>query len=782
MSDIFDLAAEEPAATYDNTARLMPELPWLSELNPEQKQAVTTTEGPLLVLSGAGTGKTKVLTARLAYILANMKANPWNCLVVTFTNRAAREMQNRARNLIGNVADSVWMGTFHGIAVKILRRHAELVGLKSNFTILGEDDQRRLIKQLLEADGIDDKKYPPQSILDKIQLWKDKGLTADKIDDSFRANVVTEVYKKYQARLLELNCVDFGDLLLYTLNILMSDTGVLDDYQTRFKYIMVDEYQDTNVTQYLFLRLICQKYRNLCCVGDDDQSIYSWRGAEIENILRFEKDFPDAKVIRLERNYRSTANILAAASALIRHNRDRLGKTLKVAENSPAARGDNSKIKVVSTYSGSEEAAYVADEIENLHRNGTGYSQMAVLVRTAAQTREFEEKFIAEAIPYQVIGGPKFYERAEIRDALAYLRVVLQPADDLALERIINKPARGIGAKTIEKFENEARANHISMFMAIEKMLNEGALSGKVKNSVAQLIDNFYQWRQTMNAVSPDDLAAQVLEDSGYMEMLKMDKSAEAEGRIENLKELINVMSDTEQYPTLSDFMEHVSLVMDNDNNIDTDKVMLITLHSAKGLEFDAVFLPGWEEGLFPHQRALDEGGGSALEEERRLAYVAMTRAKQKLYILTALNRRIYGQWQNNLPSRFINELPPANIEICNMAAAYFGAAGNYGGSWAEQHRSSSNWYNRSRQTEENVIRDSDRFSYVRDEDDGWSGSVWRAKQKARNAASATPVGSRVFHETFGYGKVLKIEGNKLEIWFDQAGHKKLLKDYVRKA
>ena len=640
MSDIFDLAAEEPAATYDNTARLMPELPWLNELNPEQKQAVTTTEGPLLVLSGAGTGKTKVLTARLAYILANMKANPWNCLVVTFTNRAAREMQNRARNLIGNIADSVWMGTFHGIAVKILRRHAELVGLKSNFTILGEDDQRRLIKQLLEADGIDDKKYPPQSILDKIQLWKDKGLTADKIDDSFRANVVTEVYKKYQARLLELNCVDFGDLLLYTLNILMSDAGVLDDYQTRFKYIMVDEYQDTNVTQYLFLRLICQKYRNLCCVGDDDQSIYSWRGAEIENILRFEKDFPDAKVIRLERNYRSTANILAAASALIRHNRDRLGKTLKVAENSPAARGDNSKIKVVSTYSGSEEAAYVADEIENLHRNGTGYSQMAVLVRTAAQTREFEEKFIAEAIPYQVIGGPKFYERAEIRDALAYLRVVLQPADDLALERIINKPARGIGAKTIEKFENEARVNHISMFMAIEKMLKEGALSGKVKTNVSELINNFYQWRQTMNAVSPDDLAAQVLEDSGYMEMLKMDKSAEAEGRIENLKELINVMSDTEQYPTLSDFMEHVSLVMDNDNNIDTDKVMLITLHSAKGLEFDAVFLPGWEEGLFPHQRALDEGGGSALEEERRLAYVAMTRAKQKLYILTALNRR----------------------------------------------------------------------------------------------------------------------------------------------
>ncbi len=770
MSDIFDLAAQEPATTYDNTTRLMPELPWLNNLNPEQKQAVTSTEGPLLVLSGAGTGKTKVLTTRLAYILANRKANPWNCLVVTFTNRASREMKSRARNLIGEMADSVWMGTFHGIAAKILRLHAERVGLKNNFTILGEDDQRRLIKQILEAEGIDDKKYPPQSILDKIQLWKDKGLTVDKIDDNFRANITTEVYKKYQSRLLELNCVDFGDLLLYTLNILMSAPEVLNDYQTRFKYIMVDEYQDTNVTQYLFLRLICQKHRNLCCVGDDDQSIYSWRGAEIENILRFEKDFPDARIIRLERNYRSTANILSAASALIRHNHDRLGKTLKVAENSPAALADNSKIKIISTYNGAEEAAYVANEIENLHRNGTGYNQMAILVRTAAQTREFEEKFIAEAIPYQVIGGPKFYERAEIRDALAYLRVVLQPADDLALERIINKPARSIGAKTVDKFKNEARANHISLFMAIEKLLQENALSGKAKSNAAQLIDHFHQWRHTMNAVSPDELASQVLEDSGYMEMLKMDKSPEAEGRIENLKELINVMSDTNQYPSLNDFMEHVSLVMDNDNNIDTDKVMLITLHSAKGLEFETVFLPGWEEGLFPHQRALDEGGGSALEEERRLAYVAITRAKQKLYILTALNRRIYGQWQNNLPSRFINELPPENIEICNMSSAYFGTSESYGSRFGDYNQTAT------------VIHDSERFSYVREENNDWSGNVWRAKRKAVNAASDTPVGTIVFHETFGYGKVLKIEGNKLEIWFNEAGHKKLLKDYVRKA
>ena len=445
MDDIFDLAAEGDCGaphTFDNISQLAPSYSWLEMLNPEQKEAVKTTEGPVLVLSGAGTGKTKVLTTRLAYILSQHKANPWNCLVVTFTNRAAREMRERVQGLIGDVANSVWLGTFHSVCVKILRNHAEIVGLKSNFTILNEDDQKRLIKQILEAESIDDKKYPPQAILDKISRWKDKGLGADKVQNDYKETVLTHVYQKYQERLLELNCVDFGDIILHTLKILLSEADILDKYQNRFQYIMVDEYQDTNVSQYLLIRLLSQKYRNLCCVGDDDQSIYSWRGAEIENILRFNKDFPDAKTIRLERNYRSTANILKAASNLISNNQDRLGKTLKVAENSPALQCDNSKIKVVSTYSGSEEAAYVADEIENLHRTGTGYSQMAVLVRTAAQTREFEEKFIAEAIPYQVIGGPKFYERAEIRDALAYLRVVLQPADDLALERIINNMKR----------------------------------------------------------------------------------------------------------------------------------------------------------------------------------------------------------------------------------------------------------------------------------------------------------------------------------------------------
>lgn len=522
MDNIFDLeeaAARETTAapTYNNIAGLMPGYAWLEQLNPEQKQAVETTEGPVLVLSGAGTGKTKVLTTRLAYILATGKAQPWNCLVVTFTNRAAREMKERVQKMIGDVANSVWLGTFHSVCVKILRNHAELVGLHSNFTILSEDDQKRVIKQISEAEGIDDKKYPPQAVLDKISRWKDKGLTVDKIQNEYKENVLTHLYKKYQERLLELNCVDFGDILLYALNILLSNPDVLDKYQSKFKYIMVDEYQDTNVTQYLFLRLLSQKSRNLCCVGDDDQSIYSWRGAEIENILRFEKDFNDAQTIRLERNYRSTANILAAASCLISHNDGRLGKTLKVAENSPAQNCDNTKIKVVSNYNGEDEARYVVDQIDYHLRNGAQYADMAVLVRTAFQTREFEEKFIAEAIPYQVIGGPKFYERAEIRDALAYFRVILQPHDDLAFERIINKPARGIGAKSIEKIQQEARFGQISMYMAVEKMLAENQFSGKAKTNLADLIANFEQWRKTMNAVTPDELATQVLEDSGYL-------------------------------------------------------------------------------------------------------------------------------------------------------------------------------------------------------------------------------------------------------------------------
>lgn len=789
MEDIFDLSQNEDSTpqTYDNISALtVPSFPWLEQLNPEQREAVTTTEGPVLVLSGAGTGKTKVLTTRLAYILATFKAQPWNCLVVTFTNRAAKEMKERVEAIIGEAANSVWLGTFHSVCVKILRAHAELVGLHSNFTILNEDDQKRLVKQICEAEGIDDKKYPPQSIVDCIQRWKDKGLTIDKIQLEYKENVTTRVYKLYQERMITMNCVDFGDIILHALTILLSNPDVLEKYQSRFKYIMVDEYQDTNVTQYLLLRLLSQKYHNLCCVGDDDQSIYSWRGAEIENILRFNKDYADAKVIRLERNYRSTANILAAASALISHNEGRLGKTLKVAENSPARNSDNNRIKVVSNYSGEEEARYVAEEIENLRCAGQEYAQMAVLVRTAFQTREFEEKFISESIPYQVIGGPKFYERAEIRDAIAYFRVIMQPNDDLALERIINKPARGIGAKSVEKFYQTARSEQISLYMAIEKMLAEGTIGGKAKASLGILMDNFAEWRKSMQAITPDELASLILEDSGYIESLKNDKSPEAPGRIENLKELVSVMSDHEKFPTLNDFMEHVSLVMDSDNSIDPNRVTLMTLHAAKGLEFDTVFLPGWEEGLFPHQRALDEGGSNSLEEERRLAYVAITRAKKQLYISMALNRRVYGQWQNNLPSRFINELPPQNIELCNNAANYFQRTDTYSSSNGRWSRNYGNNNNDRNEFGEYEYKDSDRFSYTREYDNDWSGNSWgsmyKAKQAAKNATSSIAIGARVYHESFGYGRVKNIEGNKLEIMFDKFGYRRLLKDYVKTA
>lgn len=770
MDDIFNLDESSAAPVYNNTAALMPAFSWLDQLNPEQKLAVRTTEGLVLVLSGAGTGKTKVLTTRLAYILANMKANPWNCLVVTFTNRAAREMKERVHKMIGDMANSVWLGTFHSICVKILRNHAELAGLHSNFTILDTDDQKRVVKQICETMGVDDKKYPPQAIIDRIQRWKDKGMTVEKLQGEYKSNVLTEVYQRYQQRLLELNCVDFGDILLYALNILLSNPDILANYQNRFKYIMVDEYQDTNVTQYLFLRLLSQTHKNLCCVGDDDQSIYSWRGAEIENILRFEKDFPECQTIRLERNYRSTANILAAASCLISHNSGRLGKTLKVAENSPAMNCDNSKIKVVSVYSGEDEAKYVVEEIENLRRNGNDYSQMAVLVRTAFQTREFEEKFMAEAIPYQVIGGQKFYERAEIRDALAYFRVVLQPHDDLALERIINKPARGVGAKALEKLRETARSNGISLYMAAEKMVADGTLTGKAKTGLADLTDKFNQWRQALQAVTPDDLADQILDDSGYRDMLKQENTEEARGRLENLKELVNVLSDREKYPSLAEFMEHVSLVMDKDDALDPNKVMLITLHSAKGLEFDIVFLPGWEEGLFPHQRSLDEGGTTALEEERRLAYVAITRAKQQLYILTALNRKVYGQWQNNIPSRFINELPPSNIDIQNNVNNFYSS--NYGGNYGNNYDSGSSyrpWYTKKKESAAREYNDSNRYSYT-------------PEPEYRSSPSNGIVGVRVYHQSFGYGKIIAVDGNKLEIMFDNYGHKKLHKDYVTKA
>lgn len=779
--DIFDLDDDNTSPrTYDNISALKPQMPWLDELNPEQRRAVETTEGPLLVLSGAGTGKTKVLTTRLAYLLMQNKANPWNCLVVTFTNRAAKEMRERVQNLIGDMVNNVWLGTFHSICVKILRVHAELVGLKSNFTILGEDDQKRVIKQILEAEGIDDKKYPPQALMEKISRLKDKGITVDKAVNEYRSNILITVYQKYQQRLLELNCVDFGDILLDTLILLQSNPDVLQKYQDKFRYIMVDEYQDTNVTQYLFLRLLSQKYRNLCCVGDDDQSIYSWRGAEIENIMRFQKDFDDAEIIRLERNYRSTANILNAASSLIAHNSTRLGKTLRVAENSPAQRGDNSKIQLISTATGSEEAEWIASEIERLHRIGEPYSDIAVLVRTAFQTREVEEKFVSEAIPYQVIGGPKFYERAEIRDALAYFRVIIQPADDLALERIINKPARGVGAKTIEKMEQLARERHISLFETVNMAINEGLISGKVKNNLAELMQHFNEWQKMEQALPVNELAEQVLDESGYFEMLKNDSSVEAPGRLENLRELISVMGDANIYPTLSEFLEHVSLVMDNDNTVDPNKVMLITLHSAKGLEFDTVFLPGWEEGLFPHQKSLEEGGTNSLEEERRLAYVAITRAKQKLYISLAHSRKLYGQWQNPLPSRFINEIPTDCLNIRNQMSQC------YNGRYSSGYGNSYGGYRKSYGKAKTAYSTKPSYKRYEEYDDAGGEYTYEPDDYAdytsyRSGRTSSLVGVRVYHDSFGYGEIIEVDGQVCEVQFDKYGRKKVMGTYLHR-
>ena len=546
MSNIFDFDDEETggnAGIFDNISALKPQSTFVDELNPEQKEAVLQTEGPVLVLAGAGTGKTKVLTSRLAYLLENNITRPWNCLVVTFTNRAANEMKERVRQFIGDTVNSVWLGTFHSICVKILRRYPDLVGLKDNFTILGEDDQKRVIKKVLQENGIDEKQYTPQSVLEKISRFKDKGLSIDKVINDYKSNITTRIYKEYQTKLIELNCVDFGDILLYVLDILLKNSEILNEYQEKFKYIMVDEYQDTNITQYLLLRLLSQKYRNICCVGDDDQSIYSWRGAEIENILKFNNDFPEAKTIRLERNYRSIANILTAASAVISHNSKRLGKTLKVAEHSPVSNCKNEKIKVISTYSGDDEAKYIANKINELRIDGFGYNEIAVLVRTASQTRAFEEIFIKESIPYKVVGGLKFYERAEIRDMLAYFRLIIQPSDDLAFERIINKPARGIGDKTVDKIRDRAKFDKTPLFQTMVNMVNGDEFSGKTKNALAGFISLVNEWRRVMPAIGVGELAEQIAEESLYMSMLEQDKSVEAPGRIENLKELISVLN-----------------------------------------------------------------------------------------------------------------------------------------------------------------------------------------------------------------------------------------------
>ncbi|HMN53532.1 MAG TPA: UvrD-helicase domain-containing protein, partial [Sphingopyxis sp.] len=613
-----------------------------------------TTEGPVLMLAGAGTGKTAALTARLAHIIATRRAWPSEILAVTFTNKAAREMRERIGRMIGDAVEGMpWLGTFHSICAKMLRRHAELVGLQSNFTILDTDDQLRVLKQLIQAEGLDEKRWPARQLAGLIDKWKSRGLVPGDLDvadrEAYADGKGQHFYALYQARLKTLNACDFGDLLLHMLVILKNHRDVLEHYQQRFKYILVDEYQDTNASQYLWLRLLAQARKNICCVGDDDQSIYSWRGAEVANILRFEKDFPGATVIRLEQNYRSTPQILAAASALIAQNSDRLGKTLWTELDA----GD--KLRVVGVWDGPEEARRIGEELEDLQRQHLSLDRAAILVRAQFQTREFEDRFIAIGMPYRIVGGFRFYERAEIRDALAYLRLVQSPADDLAFERIVNVPKRGLGDKALARIHQFARHERAPLFHAASRITETDELTPQARRQLANFVAQMRGWQGKAAELSHPELTQLILDESGYTAMLQADRSAEAAGRLENLSELVRAM---EEYESLEAFLEHVSLVMDRDNDDSSETVTIMTIHAAKGLEFDHVFLAGWEDGVFPSQRAMDEGGTASLEEERRLAYVAITRARRPATILHAANRRIYGQWTSSIPSRFVGELP----------------------------------------------------------------------------------------------------------------------------
>lgn len=750
MSDPFELN-DDPAPSAA-AAPGQPAAPWLDGLNTEQRLAVETTEGPVLVLSGAGTGKTRVLTTRLAHILMTRRARPWECLAVTFTNKAAREMRERIAAMIGPAAESLWLGTFHSLGVRLLRRHAEAVGLQSNFTILDTDDQLRLLKQIMEANGIDAKKWPAQSLLALIQRWKDRGLSPADVnaaeDTGFAAGRALALYAEYQSRLRVLNAVDFGDLLLHCLTLFRADAEVLARYQQQFRYILVDEYQDTNVAQYLWLRLLAMRHKNLCCVGDDDQSIYSWRGAEVGNILRFEHDFPGAKVVRLESNYRSTARILAAASGLIGHNAGRLGKTLRPGAGHAA---DGEKVSVRGVWDGEEEARYVVEEIEALQRAGHPLQGMAILVRASFQMREFEERLITTGVPYRVIGGPRFYERLEIRDALAYFRVVVQPSDGLAFERIVNTPKRGIGPATLQAMHVLARRQEVPLMEAARRLCETDELKAKARTALGGLIEDLLRWRSLLDGMPHPELAKTIFDESGYTEMWQRERTPEAEGRLENLKELIRAL---EEYESLAAFLEHVSLVMENDERAEADRVNVMTLHGAKGLEFDVVFLPGWEEGVFPHQRALDESGLQGLEEERRLAYVGLTRARRRVFISHAANRRVYNQWQSSLPSRFIGEIPPEAVERSGQTGLYGGGTGEadvWGGGAGER------W----RQRPPTVI----------------DAPSWRTVTPAQSGAFR--VGDRVFHQKFGYGRVNAVDDNKLEIAFDKAGTKKVIDSFV---
>jgi DNA helicase II / ATP-dependent DNA helicase PcrA len=843
--------------------------PYLAGLNPEQRQAVEILDGPVLVLAGAGTGKTRVLTVRIAHILATGRARPGEILAVTFTNKAAREMKQRVGEIVGGVVEGMpWLGTFHSIGVKILRRHAELVGLKPDFTILDVDDQIRLLKQLLEAENIDEKRWPARVLAMLIDGWKNRGLTADQVPPgeaaAFANGKGLKLYKAYQERLKVLNAVDFGDLLLENIRLFREQAEVLRQYQARFKFILVDEYQDTNVAQYLWLRLLAQRTaviadrrevartpsplageggterseesgegagsavypapspasladarsapspargegalppKNICCVGDDDQSIYGWRGAEVDNILRFEHDFPGAVVIRLERNYRSTGHILAAASHLIAHNEGRLGKTLRTDDEL------GEKVFVTGAWDSEEEARAIGEEIEQLQRSGHVLDEIAILVRASFQMREFEDRFVTLGLPYRVIGGPRFYERAEIRDALAYLRLINSPADDLAFERIVNVPKRGLGDATVQLLHDHARKRRVPLTEAARAVVETDELKPKPRGALRGLIEAIDRWRKQRDSLPHTELAEIVLDESGYTEMWQKDRSADAAGRLENLKELIRSM---EEFENLQGFLEHISLVMDNEKAAEADAVSIMTLHSAKGLEFDTVFLPGWEEGLFPHQRTLDDQGRAGLEEERRLAHVGLTRARKRAKIYFATNRRMHGLWQTNIPSRFLDELPEPHVEVTEPQGG-FGGFGGYGGYGASRfdaaasfgsNYSTPGWQRAQAKKSGGFSESGSRYGMDEDEEfpsplrgtakEGGSSRSTTPRRvpltiegelvaKSTGTVSAFSLGDRVFHQKFGNGNVIAIDGNKLTIQFDRAGEKRVVDSFVER-
>ncbi|WP_107497493.1 UvrD-helicase domain-containing protein [Thalassobius sp. I31.1] len=807
--DAFEAAAAPSSVPLSQRAMAARPTPYLDELNPAQREAVERLDGPVLMLAGAGTGKTKALTARIAHLINTGRARPDEILAVTFTNKAAREMKNRVGGYLGHGGDSMrWMGTFHAICVKLLRRHAELVGLKSNFSILDTDDVKRLLRQLIEAAGLDRKRWPERELANVIDAWKNRAWTPETLSSGEASafnGMGAAIYKQYQQRLRELNACDFGDLLMHMVTIFQKHDDVLAQYHRWFRYVLVDEYQDTNVAQYLWLRLLAQGHKNICCVGDDDQSIYGWRGAEVGNILKFEKDFPGAHVVRLEQNYRSTPHILAAASAVIAGNENRLGKELWT------ERKDGEKVRLMGHWDGDEEARWIGEEIEANQRGTRGagprsLEDMAILVRASHQMRAFEDRFLSIGLPYRVIGGPRFYERMEIRDAMAYFRVVTQPDDDLAFERIVNTPKRGVGDKALQNIQVCARQNSVSLLEATRLLLGAGDIKGKAKGELTKLMDSFDRWRglaqpgrvsqviddqdddlfedfsepETTTQVSHIELAEAILDESGYTAMWQKDKTPEAPGRLENLKELVKAL---ESFENLQGFLEHVALIMENDSAESEEKLTIMTLHAAKGLEYPVVFLPGWEEGLFPSQRSMDESGVKGLEEERRLAYVGITRAEELCYITFAGNRRVYGQWQSQLPGRFIDELPELHVEVLSSAEAGMGRSTGFGGFDDFGGGSTVS-------TMQKRAMDAD----------GWDTPGYKRMQARQAAGPRTAVtpkrkranmmvdgdaqelfrpGDRIFQTKFGYGTVMEATGDTLDVEFDKAGAKKVKAGFV---